>query len=43
MAVRLSRESMRGLPALRYEPTSKRVRALAGGQAIVDSRHAVLV
>ncbi len=30
MATHLIREMMRGLAALRYEPTSKRIRALAG-------------
>jgi uncharacterized protein (DUF427 family) len=43
MATHLSREMMRGLAALRYEPTSKRIRAFAGGQAIVDTRRGILV
>jgi uncharacterized protein (DUF427 family) len=35
----LSRE----LPRLRYEPTDKRIRAMAGGRTVVDSTRSVLV
>ena len=31
---------MRGLADLRYEPTGKRVRALAGAHTLTDSRRA---
>lgn len=34
---------MRGFGELRHEPTEKRIRALAGGATVVDSRRALLV
>jgi uncharacterized protein (DUF427 family) len=43
VATRLSRELMRKLADLRYEPTSKRVRAMAGGHTFVDSRNSAIV
>lgn len=43
MATLVSRALMQGLTDLRYEPTSKRVRAVASGQTVVDSRRAVIV
>lgn len=39
----MAAERVRGFPTLRYEPTAKRVRALVGGQPLVDTRSAVLV
>ncbi|MEV4317068.1 DUF427 domain-containing protein [Actinocrispum sp. NPDC049592] len=43
MAVQLSRELMRSLGELRYEPTPKRLRARAGELTLVDSERGVLV
>ena len=43
MATQLSRMLMDGVGDLRFEPTSKRVRALAGGRTFADSRRAVIV
>lgn len=43
MATRLSRQLILGLEGLRYEPTSKRVRALAGGHTFADSRRTMIV
>jgi uncharacterized protein (DUF427 family) len=43
MSVRLRDALMRNLGQLRHEPTSKRVRAMLDGQAVVDSTRAVLV
>jgi uncharacterized protein (DUF427 family) len=43
MSLRLRDSFFRDLDALRHEPTEKRVRALLGDEAVVDSRRAVLV
>lgn len=43
MATQLSRELIRSLPDLRYEPTGKRIRAMAGGHTFVDSRNSAIV
>jgi uncharacterized protein (DUF427 family) len=43
MATRISARFFGSLGELRYEPVHKRVRALAGGRTIVDSRRPVLV
>ncbi|MDP9027069.1 MAG: DUF427 domain-containing protein [Actinomycetota bacterium] len=43
MAVILGELFMHNLGALRVEPTAKRIRAIAAGQTVVDSRDAMLV
>ncbi|ROS38976.1 DUF427 domain-containing protein [Amycolatopsis thermoflava] len=43
MALQLSLRQARELPELRFEPTRKRVRAVAGGKVFADSRRAALV
>jgi uncharacterized protein (DUF427 family) len=43
MATRLREAMLQRLQDLRYEPTEKRIRATAGGVAVVDSRQAMLV
>jgi uncharacterized protein (DUF427 family) len=43
MAIRMREAMARGLVALRYEPTEKRVRAVLGDQVVVDTTRAVLV
>lgn len=43
MATQVSRELARGFGALRFEPTPKRVRALAGGHTFADTRRALIV
>ncbi|WP_411730547.1 DUF427 domain-containing protein [Paeniglutamicibacter sp.] len=43
MATRISHLLNQALPTLRYEPTSKRVRASLGGQPVLDTTHAVLI
>ncbi|PXY35703.1 DUF427 domain-containing protein [Prauserella flavalba] len=42
MALRLSEQFARQLDELRFEPTRKRVRAIAGDETVADSRRAVL-
>ena len=42
-AVRISEQLQRLVPQLRYEPTSKRLRARLGDEPVLDSRRAVLV
>jgi uncharacterized protein (DUF427 family) len=43
MATKLSQVLFAAFPDLRYQPTAKRIRALAGGSAVVDTRNALLV
>ncbi|OLT14048.1 hypothetical protein BJF78_20365 [Pseudonocardia sp. CNS-139] len=43
MAVQVSQQLMRLVGETRYEPTPKRIRALVGGEVVVDSTGAVLV
>ncbi|PXY30479.1 hypothetical protein BAY59_13540 [Prauserella coralliicola] len=43
MALQLSEQFARQLGELRFEPTQKRVRAIAGDETVADSRRAVLV
>ena len=43
MATKLSEVIFGAFPQLRYEPTAKRVRARLGGNAVVDTLHALLV
>lgn len=43
MAVQMQPQFMRLLDELRYEPTAKRIRALAGGHTVVDTTGGVVV
>jgi uncharacterized protein (DUF427 family) len=43
MAMRMGDMLMKSFAELRYEPTSKRVRGLLGGETVLDSARAVLV
>ena len=43
MAIKLSEVLFGTFGKLRYQPTAKRVRALTGGNAVVDTSHALLV
>jgi uncharacterized protein (DUF427 family) len=43
MSVRVRAALMSGLGELRHEPTNKRIRAMLGGSAVVDSTRAVLL
>ena len=43
VATRISHLLHQALPTLRYEPTSKRVRASLGGQPVLDTTHALLL
>ena len=43
MAIKLSEVLFGTFGKLRYQPTAKRVRALTGGNAVVDTFHALLV
>ena len=43
MGIRLRDVMMGELPALRYEPTEKRIRATVGGRTVVDSTRTLLV
>ncbi|CAH0234374.1 hypothetical protein SRABI26_02733 [Arthrobacter sp. Bi26] len=43
MATKLSEVLFSAFPDLRYQPTEKRVRAMVGGMAVVDTLHALLV
>jgi uncharacterized protein (DUF427 family) len=43
VSLRVRDALMRQLPALRHDPTDKRIRAVLGGETVLDSRRAVLV
>lgn len=43
MALRVGESMFRSLRELRFEPTAKRIRAMLGGETVVDSMRAVLV
>src|SRR5687768_13081907 len=43
MSTRVQELMWAGLEEIRHEPTEKRIRALIGGRAVVDSARAILV